>query len=433
MSIRDMTPRVAFETIGCRLNQYETESMAAQLSLKGFKRVAFEEEADLYIINTCTVTGRADASCRRAISVAARRDGKARVVVVGCLVSATPEEVARLNGVDLIINNRQKDDIVQLLSREWPELFSDQREKSPAPLLSEFYQHNRAWVKIGDGCNQNCSYCIVPLVRGRLVNRPPREIIGEIDSLVRSGYREVVLTGVHIGDYYYDNISSLTALLETILRETAVSRIRLSSIEPQEITSELIEFIANNSPRVCRHLHLPLQSGSNRILRLMHRPYTSEKYRDTAKVIKDSIEYVTIGADVIVGFPSESEDDFAQTVALAESGFLDYLHVFSYSDRKGTEASQLAGKLKPFIIKERNETLRKISKASYMKALKRQSGNILGAIAERKSKKGENCWGITDNYLKISMPPSEGDEKEIVPLKVDAIGDGFLVGSQISN
>jgi threonylcarbamoyladenosine tRNA methylthiotransferase MtaB len=341
--------------------------------------------------------------------------------------------VARLNGVDLIINNRQKDDIVQLLSREWPELFSDQREKSPAPLLSEFYQHNRAWVKIGDGCNQNCSYCIVPLVRGRLVNRPPREIIGEIDSLVRSGYREVVLTGVHIGDYYYDNISSLTALLETILRETAVSRIRLSSIEPQEITSELIEFIANNSPRVCRHLHLPLQSGSNRILRLMHRPYTSEKYRDTAKVIKDSIEYVTIGADVIVGFPSESEDDFAQTVALAESGFLDYLHVFSYSDRKGTEASQLAGKLKPFIIKERNETLRKISKASYMKALKRQSGNILGAIAERKSKKGENCWGITDNYLKISMPPSEGDEKEIVPLKVDAIGDGFLVGSQISN
>ncbi len=427
-----MTPRVAFETIGCRLNQYETESMAAQLSLKGFRRVAFEQEADLYIINTCTVTGRADASCRRAISAAARHDGKKRIIVVGCMVSATPEEVASLNGVDLVVSNKQKDNIVHLLSRQWPELFSNQLEKAEPSLLSEFYQHNRAWVKIGDGCNQNCSYCIVPLVRGRLVNRAPQEIIDEINVLVRSGYQEVVLTGVHVGEYRYDNVSSLTALLGIILHKTELNRVRLSSIEPQEITSELIKFMANNSPRVCRHLHLPLQSGSNRILKLMHRPYAREEYLETAKTIKDSIDNITIGADVIVGFPSENEDDFAQTVALAESGFLDYLHVFSYSDRKGTEASQLEGKLKSSVIKERNEILRKISLRSYRKALERQTGKILGAIAERTAKKGELHMGITDNYLRISMPQSDRNGRAIVSLRVASIGDGFLVGTPVT-
>ena len=248
--------KVALETIGCRLNQYETEKIAAQLIESGFERVEFDAPADLYIINTCTVTGRADASCRNIISRAARQDHNPPVVVVGCYVNADPEKVARLNGVDLIVNNSEKEKIVDILRQNYPHLFSSTIPTMAPKAIAEFHQHNRAWIKIGDGCNQRCAYCIIPLVRGELVNRPAHEIIEEINLLHEHGYNEVVLTGVHIGQYKYEEVDSPGCLVRYILKNTSIPRIRLSSIEPQEVNDDLLAAMSDGGKRVCRHFHM---------------------------------------------------------------------------------------------------------------------------------------------------------------------------------
>jgi threonylcarbamoyladenosine tRNA methylthiotransferase MtaB len=424
--------KVALETIGCRLNQYETERMAARLAACGLERVPFEDAADLYIINTCTVTGRADASCRRAISKASKRHDQARIVVVGCYVTAEREVVANLNGVDLVIDNEEKEEISGILRKNFPELFENIAEPVPASLLSDFHRHNRAWVKVGDGCNQNCSFCIVPIVRGRLVNRPPEEIIAEIKQLVSHGYQEIVLTGVHLGQYRYDRIDSPAELIRYILAETPLARLRLSSIEPQEVSSELIAAMVDGEYRVCRHLHIPLQSGSDTVLKKMRRPYDIQSYLEKLHLARGAIGRIVIGADVIVGFPGETEDDFQQTIEVVQSGLIDYLHVFSYSDRSGTVAATLPGKIHSRVIKARNEILHGISVEQYAKALKREIGETAYAISEHRAEEGNHFWGITDNYLKVTLPSGCGGTKEIIKMKIAGATDRHLFGEVLS-
>lgn len=420
--------KVALETVGCRLNQYETEQIASQLLKQGFVRVEFNEEADIYIVNTCTVTGRADASCRNIISRAARRDGHPPVVVVGCYVDADSEKVAHLNGVDLIINNSEKTGVLNILKERYPGLFENGGEVVQPTAIKEFHKHNRAWIKIGDGCNQRCAYCIIPLVRGALTNRPADEIIDEINVLSANGYNEVVLTGVHIGQYKYKHLESPADLLRYILEKSDVARIRLSSIEPQEVNRALIEAMSDGGRRVCRHLHIPLQSGSDRILAMMHRPYGAEKYLEIIRRVKEKIGNVVIGADIIVGFPGESDDDFRQSVAIAESGLIDYLHVFSYSDRPGTAAAALPDKIRPDLIRERNGILRAVSQENYARALKREIGNAAYVISEHKAKGKNHYRAITDNYLKVMLPESIGGGKEILKMRLTDATDDYLTG-----
>jgi threonylcarbamoyladenosine tRNA methylthiotransferase MtaB len=420
---------VALETIGCRLNQYETEKIASRLAACGLRRVDFAEDADLYIVNTCTVTGRADASCRRAINRTGRIKHKPRLVVVGCYVTADADLISSLPGVDLIIGNDQKDEIVSILQSKFPDLFDGGYCLDEDPSISDFHHHNRAWVKIGDGCNQNCSFCIVPLVRGPIQNRPPQDILAEIESLVKAGYNEVVLTGVHIGQYRYDGKESLSDLIELILAETALPRLRLSSIEPQEVDDRLIALMKNNQSRICRHLHIPAQSGSDRILRLMRRPYLSGRYFDIIRKAKEAIENLVIGADIIVGFPGENDDDFEQSAALARSEWLDYLHVFTYSDRKGTDASRMPGKVDSKVAKRRNEILRAISDQNYSRALAREIGLTAAAISEHRTDGGNHYWGITDNYLKILIPEKFGGTKNIIKMKIESSGADYLTGT----
>lgn len=423
--------KVALATIGCRLNQYETEKIAFQLTQCGFQRVDFDQDADLYIVNTCTVTGRADSSCRNIISRATRKRGHPPVVVVGCYVDSDPEKMAGLNGVHLVVNNRNKGKIAGILQERFPELFENGKQVTQTDHIREFSQHNRAWIKIGDGCNQRCSYCIIPVVRGELINRPANEIINEISILSGNGYNEVVLTGVHIGQYSYGDIKSVADLLRYILAETDISRIRLSSIEPQEVNSGLIKTMAEGGKRICRHLHIPLQSGSDRILKAMRRPYNVGEYLEIVKRARESIKNVTIGADIIVGFPGETDEDFRQSVSAAETGLLDYLHVFSYSDRPGTEALKLSDKVRPDIIKVRNCILREISQSSYTSALKGAVGEIAHVISEHKSERGEHYWGITDNYLKVLIPESVGGGKEILKMKITGATEKYLTGEII--
>ncbi len=390
--------KVAFDTIGCRLNQYDTEQIAAKMSKYGFRRVPMIEPADIYIINTCTVTGRADASCRNLISRASRNPSSSPVVVVGCYVESDPEKVAHLNGVDLIINNKEKENIVDILSKKFPQLFEINSVDTQSEHISEFHDHNRAWIKIGDGCNQRCSYCIIPEVRGPLTNRQSEEIIKEVQALSDNGYREVVLTGVHIGKYKLGETDSLSSLMAEILAKTDIQRLRLSSIEPQEVNSDLISIVADNSRKICRHFHIPIQSGSDRILELMHRPYNQKKYLKIVEEVRNGIDGVVIGADVIVGFPGETDDDFNESVKVAQSGLLDYLHVFSYSDRPGTESSKMMDKINPQVIKDRNAILRDISNKFYLSALKREIGKTAEIISEHRSDSKDRYWGITDNY-----------------------------------
>ncbi len=422
--------RFAIETIGCRLNQYESEKMATQLTVQGLDRVDYNQEADLYLINTCTVTGRADASCRNSISRATKRENGAVVVVIGCYVDSESEKIAQLNGVDLVVGNSGKDNIAKILNNKFPFLFKNKPVLAEPQSVSDFYQHSRAWVKISDGCNQKCAYCIIPHVRGKLINRPASEIVDEINLLSKSGYHEVVLTGVHIGQYSWAGVKSIAELVPYILDNSNVSRLRLSSIEPQEVNPDLIEIIKKGGHRICRHLHIPLQSGSDRVLRIMHRPYSSKNYLDNLCFIKDKIDGMVVGADIIVGFPGESDIDFEESVRVAKSGLIDYLHVFSYSDRPGTESSEMPDKVAPKFIKERSKILREISDINYKAALAKEITQTVYAVAESKTNQNKKqYWGITDNYLKILLPENLGGGREILKLNATAAKDKYLIGT----
>lgn len=427
--------KIALTTLGCRLNQYETEKMAADLYPFGFERVDIGSAADLYIINTCTVTHRADSDSRQAISRAARENPNSRIVVAGCYVDNDPERIAGMEGVDVIIRNTEKADISTILTRQLPDLFDHEPDKGCSDGIGEFYGHNRAWLKVGDGCNQWCTFCILPTVRGRLRNRPAKEIIAEISGLVANGFNEVVLTGIHLAHYKNQQVEpyakNLAALCRLILDQTSVKRIRLSSTEPQSIRDDLLEVYAESNGRICRHWHVPLQSGSSKILRAMQRPYDQNTYLRRATAIKEAVTNTIIGADVIVGFPGETDEDFDKTRKVAESGLIDYLHVFSYSDRPGTPAAAMADKVPSEMIKERNAILTRISNRLRIAAHQRQVGETLGVIAEHKESGDEYFWGVADNYVKVKLPGHLPAGKEIVTMKITGAFDGHVEGEEV--
>jgi threonylcarbamoyladenosine tRNA methylthiotransferase MtaB len=426
---------IALHTVGCRLNQYETEKMAAELYPFGFRRAAAGEKADLFIINTCTVTHKADSDCRQLVKKAARENPDGKVVVAGCYVDNDPNLVASLAGVDVVIRNNEKERIARILPDRLPLLFDREPDTSCSTMISDFHGHNRAWLKVSDGCNQWCSFCIIPTVRGRLRNRPAADIVAEVRSLVANGYNEIVLTGVHLGHYknrvVEPHMKNLAALCRTILQETPLPRLRLSSIEPQTVRDDLVDLYRESDGRICRHMHIPLQSGSSRILKLMQRPYDQNTYIKRVTAIKEACANTIVGGDVIVGFPGETDADFDQTRRLAESGLIDYLHVFSYSDRPGTSASTMSSKVAPEVIKERNAILTEISERLRAAACRRQVGQTLGVIAEHKRNPDESFWGVSDNFIKVRLPGWVAGGKQIVQVKIRAASDEFVEGDVI--
>jgi threonylcarbamoyladenosine tRNA methylthiotransferase MtaB len=434
--MNEKTPRtVAIQTVGCRLNQYESERMLAQLSPHGFRRVLPTEKADLYIINTCTVTHRADSNCRNLIRRAVRLNPEGKIVVVGCYVQAEPELLAAMEGVDLVIDNEHKDDLGRILSMRLPELFEDGPADVCTSSINDFFEHNRAWIKVSDGCNQSCSYCIVTRVRGRLVNRRVEEIVNEIKALVENGYREVVLTGVHMGHYRDSNgepqVKNLASLCRLLLTKTDLYRLRLSSIEPQTISGDLVRTLADMKGSLCPHLHVPMQSGSARILKLMKRPYTPAQYLDRLRAVKMAAPETIVGADVIVGFPGETEDDFQKTRELAQGGLIDYLHVFSYSDRKGTVAAEMPDKVNPEVIKERNAVLTAVSAKLARQANERQIGRVLEVISEHKKNELGGYWAISENYIRAKLPGHTNWGKDIVSVRVTSAHEDFVDGDVV--
>lgn len=400
--------KLALMTVGCRLNQYETERMGAALYPHGFRRADPGEPADLYIINTCTVTHRADSSSRYLVQKAARENPRGRIVVAGCYVDSDAARLEAMQAVDIVIPNRDKSRIAEILPARFPELFDRAPGESSSTPQDAFKIHNRVWLKVSDGCNQRCAFCILPQVRGPLRNRPVRDLITEVNEFIGLGFSEVVLTGVNLGHYQNrqtePQVRNLAHLCRIILAETDIVRIRLSSLEPQTVRDELLQVCAESGGRICRHMHLPLQSGSDRLLRLMRRPYRREIYLQRVADARRAQPNTTVGADVIVGFPGETDDDFQQTREAVESGLIDYLHVFSYSDRPGTQAAELPGKVAPDTIRERNAILSGISERLLLKAHQRQIGQTLDVIAEHHRPVRRELFGVSDNYLKVRLP-----------------------------
>ena len=435
--------RVAFHTLGCKVNQEETASLMEMFRKRGFQLVDFKSPADVYIINTCTVTHTADQKSRQMIRRAISRQPDALVAVVGCYSQVSPDDVLAIPGVDLVVGTRGRAKLVDLVEdilekkragefvkevNAVDSLESDlEFEQLPLP---DNPQRTRAFLKIEDGCDQYCAYCIIPDARGPVRSLSPELVKEQLGELICAGYREVVLTGVHTSAYGKDLPVgiNLAALLRDLVKMPGDFRIRLSSVEPVDVSEELLEVMAS-SPRICRHLHLPLQSGDDEILEMMQRPYTTADYSELfLKAIK-MIPDLAVTTDVMVGFPGETDRHFENTYDFIASLPFRDLHVFKYSPRPGTPAAEMSGQVKPRNKDERSRRLRELADTKARAFAEGALGETLDVLVERSYKKRPGYWqGITDNYLRVIFPSQEKELRgELLPVKMIKIEEGDLV------
>ncbi len=453
----------AVTTLGCKVNQADSEAIGEQMSAVGFVQREFSEDADIYIVNTCTVTHLGDRSSRQLISQAHRRHPDALLVVTGCYAELNPQAVAALPGVDLVVGNKSKESLVELIRERnvvagadksavgtglkrapqaslrplqssptqhiLPMLPLDAQhigsdvslaEGDPQPdnpsLLSPFAFHGtatpatlsdrpawrtRAQIKVQDGCDNRCTYCIVPYVRGGSRSRSIASVTEHVQRKVRAGFQEIVLTGVHLGDYHPDDDErrDLGDLVATLLRETDIARIRVSSLEPEDFRLEWLELWKN--PRMCRHLHLPMQSGSDNILRRMARRYKSARYRDIITTAKRLVPGIAISTDIITGFPGESDNDFEHTYELAAELQFAKAHIFRFSPRQGTAAARMRGQIGVEVKKARSERLLTLNEADSRCFRQQFLGQTVQVLIE--SQKHGRWEGLTDNYLRVEL------------------------------
>ncbi len=394
--------RIAFTTLGCKINQFETDALRQDFLSRENTVVPFEAEADVYIINTCSVTAKSDIQCRQVIRSAVRRGKGAYVVVTGCYAEMRPDEIQKISGVGLVIGNRDKsripDQVMSLVSA-----FSPYRQQVADHVLNTLHTRTRGFPKIQDGCNNRCSYCIVPLARGGSRSATPDDVLREFKCLVDGGSPEVVLTGVHIGTYGTDlgQDISLTDMLKTLIMSRGKTRIRLSSIEPNELTPEMITYLGKG---LCRHLHVPLQSGDDAILASMKRHYTARFYESLLEQIAKKVPGIALGADIIVGYPGEDEKEFQNTMHLVERSALTHLHVFSYSPRPGTPAAKMKNQVSELIKRERSASLRTLGMKKNLLFRKAQQGSELSIIVEDKLDRDTGLLtGLTDNYIRVMI------------------------------
>jgi threonylcarbamoyladenosine tRNA methylthiotransferase MtaB len=433
-----MSATVAFATLGCRLNQADTQTLQTLLEARGFLTVPLEARPDIVIVNTCTVTARAELSDKRAIRRAGRLSPHGRVVVTGCWAQTSPREVAALGGVDLVVGNADKarlPDLLDGLTREAsPRVeVSDLRGariETVAPRATATGRA-RAFVKVQDGCQHRCAFCVVPLARGASRSLPPHLVEDHVRMLVEAGHPEVVLTGVDLGHYGADLLprTSLAALLARLVTVDGLRWLRLSSMLPAYFTEDLLE-ILTTSPVIAPHVHLPLQSGSDRVLRSMRRPYTTAMYRAVVERLAGAIPRLGLGADMIVGFPGESEADFADTVALVEALPFTYLHVFPYSARRGTEAAQRPGRIPPAIAADRGRRLRELAAAKNRRFRESMRGRVEEVLVlDTRDRVTGELVGLTGNYMEVNFAGPDRLQRTLARVRVTAVETGATRGS----
>lgn len=409
----------ALHNLGCKVNSYETEAMQQLLEEAGYKIVPFHEKADVYIINTCSVTNIADRKSRQMLHRAKKQNPEAVVVAAGCYVQAAAEELKADLAVDVIIGNNKKQDLVSILE----EYFQDQNDSSHVIEINETHEyerltihkiadHTRAFLKVQDGCNQFCSYCIIPYTRGRVRSRRPEEVVAEVRELAAAGYREVVLTGIHLSSYGVDfkeeEKENLLSLIRQVHEVEGICRIRLGSLEPRIITEEFAKALSGLS-KFCPHFHLSLQSGCDETLKRMNRHYTTEEYKKGCDILRRYFEHPAITTDVIVGFPGETEEEFSETKAFLEQiGFYE-MHIFKYSRRAGTRADRMPDQVPEQVKSARSEALLALEKQ--MSRAYRESflGKKKEVLLEEKTEIGgqEYMIGHTMEYVKAVVPYEE--------------------------
>jgi threonylcarbamoyladenosine tRNA methylthiotransferase MtaB len=427
------TPKsVAFHTLGCKLNFSETSSIGRQFKDAGYNELKFEDPADIYVINTCSVTDFADRKCRKAVRKALRNSPEALVVVVGCYAQLKPDEIAEIPGVDLVLGAAQKFRILDYI---------DDLSKSPAKGMVQagevkeanefvnafsFGDRTRSFLKVQDGCNYKCSFCTIPQARGASRSNTIESIVANATEIANMGIKEVVLTGVNIGDFGNGTevIEGLKPkkealfidLIQELDKVDGIDRFRISSIEPNLLTTEIIEFVAN-SERFVPHFHIPLQSGNDKQLRQMRRRYKRELYADRVSTIRQQMPHCCIGVDVIVGFPDETDEDFKETYKFIQELDISYLHVFTYSERANTPAAEMEAVVPMHIRRERNEMLRILSEKKKRHFYQQYLGTEQVALLEAKNINGK-MTGFTQNYIKIAVDYDESLINQLVKVQL---------------
>lgn len=435
------TRTVAFHTLGCKLNFSETSSISRMLEQEGFEKKEFTDMADVYVINTCSVTDNADKECRHLVRRIQRKAPESLVVITGCYAQLKPREIADIPGVDLVLGAAEKFNIARHI-REWTKGDSakicscDIEEVSDFHSSYSFNDRTRTFLKVQDGCDYNCSFCTIPLARGKSRSDTIENVLKNVNHLAAHGVKEIILTGVNLGDFSpptprrgdlgsppKENKEGFYSLIKELEKVEGIQRYRISSIEPNLLTNEIIEFVAN-SDKFMPHFHIPLQSGSNKILGLMRRRYKKELYAERVRLIKTLMPHCAIGVDVIVGFPGETEEDFKETFDFLHSLDISYLHVFTYSERDNT----LAVTMKPVVAvhtrNERNKTLRNLSYMKMQYFTEQHAGQQRQVLFERLDKNAVRpdrqymMEGYTDNYIKITTPYRKELVNEIVEWKI---------------
>ncbi|HUX59629.1 MAG TPA: tRNA (N(6)-L-threonylcarbamoyladenosine(37)-C(2))-methylthiotransferase MtaB [Bacteroidales bacterium] len=399
--------KVAFHTLGCKLNFAETSTLSRSFSEDQFERVPANAKADIYVINTCSVTDAADKKCRQAIKKLITLSPDAFIAVVGCYAQLKPQEISSIPGVDLVLGNNEKFNISDYITnsgkRSRVEIHSC--DLSSSDRFSPSYSmgdRTRSFLKIQDGCDYGCSYCTIPLARGRSRNPEISSIISETEKIAENGIKEVVLTGVNIGDFGKSTGDSLASLIMELIKVKGIDRYRISSIEPNLLTDELIDMAVMNE-KILPHFHIPLQSGSNKILGLMRRRYKRDVFANRVKVIREKLPLAGIGADVIVGFPGESDSDFEDTYSFLEEIPISYLHVFTFSERPGTIAENLNEKVSHSQKNARSKKLIALSEKKNLEFNKLNIGQITNVLFEKTRNQGL-ISGFTSNYIRVEYP-----------------------------
>lgn len=435
--------KIAFYTLGCKVNQADTASMENLFLRSGHQLVSFDGEADVYIINTCVVTNTGQRKSRQTIHRAIRKNPNALIVVTGCYPQTAAEEVKAIAGVDMIIGNQDRAQIVQLVEERLAHRQTDTLDAVHKLTASTAFEEmaagditdkTRAFLKIQEGCNQFCTYCIIPYARGPLRSRSLESIRTETQRLISAGFKEIVLIGIHLGCYGKENPDGPTLYdaVKTVLDVPGVQRLRLGSLESVEVEPRLLTLMQEDA-RFCRHLHLPLQSGCDKTLQAMHRPYTTAKFKTLLADIKTRVPDIAITTDVIVGFPGETEADFETTCKFAESCGFSKMHIFPFSARKGTPAEKFAGAVTEAVKKERADILGKIDETMHKAFLQAMVGQTAEVLFEQPA--GEDYFeGLTGNYQRVFVKSGGRNlGGEILPVKITAFDGEKLLGEIIKD
>lgn len=429
--------RAASYALGCKVNQYESEAIAELFAEKGYEIVGIDDVADVYVINTCTVTNFGDKKSRQLIRKVKRQNENAVVAVVGCYAQTAPKEIMEVEGVNLVIGTKDRGQIVEMVEEYNPQkgvenhVTDIMKERVFEPLsIQKLSNRTRAYLKIQDGCSQYCSYCIIPFARGPIRSREPQDVLAEVKRLADNGFKEVVLTGIHVASYGKDSKdTSLLDILRQVHEVEGISRIRFSSIEPNVVTEEFAKTMAE-LPKVCPHFHLSLQSGSDKTLKEMNRKYDTEKYRQAVALLRKYLPDVALTTDIIVGFPGETQADFSECYDFAKEIGFSKIHVFPYSPKKGTPAAERKDQLQNSVKSERSHKLLALSEEMTADFLQKYVGETVEVLYEKTLEDGM-YEGHTSNYMKVHGKSPEDITNKIVLTKITHTEEEIAFGQVV--